>query len=130
MGIFSKIKNIFKKQEEINNKIELDNKVTNEELKEVVETNKYVEGLSKSRDEFVNKLSILGIKYTKINDSFYDELEEILISADIGVNTVMDFVDKEALGNTYCENKDGKFTDYGLIFLTSDLVFDKEEEFE
>ena len=65
-----------------------------EEKKEIVETEKYVEGLSKSRDSFVSKLSILGIKYTKISDDFYDELEEILITADIGVNTVMDFVDR------------------------------------
>ena len=39
-------------------------------------------------------MSILGIKYTKISDEFYDELEEILITADIGVNTVIDFVDR------------------------------------
>ncbi|MBQ4263848.1 MAG: signal recognition particle-docking protein FtsY [Bacilli bacterium] len=79
MGIFSKVKSFFVKNKD-------------EEIK--VETNKYVDGLSKTRDEFVNKLSILGIKYTKISDEFYDELEEILITADIGVNTVMDFVDK------------------------------------
>ena len=89
MGFFSKIKNIFNKQEEL--KETLDNNI---EKEEVAETEKYVEGLSKSRDNFVNKLSILGIKYTKISDDFYDELEEILIGADIGVNTVMDFVDR------------------------------------
>lgn len=37
---------------------------------------------------------MLGIKYTKINDEYFDELENILIMADIGVNTVMDFMDK------------------------------------
>ena len=97
MGLFSKIKNIFNKQEEIKEKIseeKIDNKEVNEELKDIKETEKYVEGLTKSRDNFVSKLSLLGIKYTKINDEFYDELEEILITADIGVNTVMDFVDR------------------------------------
>ena len=91
MGLFSKIKNIFNKQEEVkDNKVEL-----TEDVKEKLEdTNKYVEGLSKSRNNFVNKLSVLGIKYTKISDEFYDELEEILITADIGVNTVMDFIDR------------------------------------
>ncbi len=77
-------KSFFKKKE----------KLTKEEKKEIVETEKYVEGLSKSRDNFVSKLSVLGIKYTKVTDDFYDELEEILITADIGVNTVMDFVDR------------------------------------
>ena len=91
MGLFSKIKNIFKKEEEIKEKKEI---VSEEEKVEIEDTNKYVEGLSKSRDNFVNKLSVLGIKYTKISDEFYDELEEILITADVGVNTVMDFVDR------------------------------------
>ncbi len=96
MGFFSKIKEVFRKKEEIKEEIE-DNKnivISEEEKEEVIETDKYVEGLSKSRDNFVSKLSILGIKYTKISDDFYDELEEILITADIGVNTVMDFVDR------------------------------------
>ena len=95
MGFFSKIKEAFSKKEE---KIEVlkeeKTKLTEEEKEEVIETEKYVDGLSKSRDNFVSKLSILGIKYTKISDDFYDELEEILITADIGVNTVMNFVDR------------------------------------
>lgn len=37
---------------------------------------------------------MLGIKYTKIDDEYFDELENILIMADIGVNTVMDFMDR------------------------------------
>ena len=95
MGLFSKLKSVFSKQEEV--KESLDNneiKVTKEQKEELKETEKYVDVLSKSRDNFVNKLSILGIKYTKISEDFYDELEEILITADIGVNTVMDFVNR------------------------------------
>ena len=79
MGLFSNVKKLFGR---------------GSDKEEKKEANKYVKGLEKTRDEFVNKLSILGIKYTKISDEFYDELEEILITADIGVNTVMDFVDK------------------------------------
>lgn len=89
MGLFSKIKNAFIKQEE-----KEDKKLTKIEKEEKIETEKYVSGLSKSRDNFVNKLSLLGIKYTKINDEFYDELEEILITADVGINTVMSFTDR------------------------------------
>lgn len=96
MGLFSKIKSIFSKQEEVKEQIEEKEevKVSEEEKEEIEDTTKYVDGLSKSRDNFVNKLSVLGIKYTKISDDFYDELEEILITADVGVNTVMDFVDR------------------------------------
>ena len=101
MGLFSKIKNIFSKQEEKIEEIKEENKHIEdissnevEDIEEIRETTKYVSGLTKTRDNFVNKLSILGIKYTKINDDFYDELEEILITADVGVNTVMDFIDR------------------------------------
>lgn len=89
MGLFSKIKNAFIKQEE-----KEDKKLTEIEKEEKIETEKYISGLSKSRDNFVNKLSLLGIKYTKINDEFYDELEEILITADVGINTVMSFTER------------------------------------
>ena len=64
------------------------------EVKKDETVKKYDEGLEKSRNEFVSKLSMLGIKYTKINDEYFDELENILIMADIGVNTVMDFMDR------------------------------------
>ncbi len=82
MGLFSKIKNIFNKKEEI------------KESKEVEEIKTYEKGLEKTKKEFVNKLNILGIKYTKINDYFFDELEELLIMSDISVETVMFMIDK------------------------------------
>ena len=50
--------------------------------------------MEKTRDEFVSKLSLLGIKYTKINEEYFEELEQLLIMADIGVNTVMDFMER------------------------------------
>lgn len=80
MGLFNKLKNIFsnKKEEE----------KTNEEVK------KYDEGLEKTRTEFVSKLNMLGIKYTKVNEEYFEELENVLIMADIGVKTVMDFIER------------------------------------
>ncbi len=77
MGLFDKFKSVFKKKEE---------------HKEDIES--YEKGLEKTRKEFVNELSILGHKYTKVSDEYFDELESILIMADIGVNTVMDFIDR------------------------------------
>lgn len=82
MGLFAKLKNIVNKKEEINDVSE----------KEIVEN--YDAGLKKTRDEFVSKLNILGIKYTKVSEEYFEELESILIMADIGVNTVMKFMDK------------------------------------
>ena len=54
----------------------------------------YEKGLTKSRKGFVSNLISLTSRYSKINDDYFDELEEILIMADIGVNTVMKFMDR------------------------------------
>ena len=54
----------------------------------------YEKGLSKSRQGFVSRLASLTNKYAKVTEEYFDELEEILIMADIGVNTVMDFIDR------------------------------------
>ena len=75
MGLFNKFKEIFKKEDKKD--IEL-----------------YDKGLEKTRKEFVSNLNFLGHKYTKVNDEYFDELESILIKADIGVNTTYKFLDK------------------------------------
>ena len=58
------------------------------------EIKKYEDGLAKTRDDFVNKLNFLGIKYTKIDDALFEELEEILIMSDIGVMTAINLTEK------------------------------------
>ena len=63
-----------------------------EEEKKAVKV--YEKGLSKSREGFVSKLANLTNKYAKVTEEYFEELEEILIMADIGVNTVMDFMDR------------------------------------
>ena len=69
--------------------------VEKKENKKVVEEVKvYEKGLTKSRENFVSKLINLTNKYNKITEDYFEELEEILIMADIGVNTVMDFMDR------------------------------------
>lgn len=56
-------------------------------------TNKFKDGLEKTRKGLVEKVSDLVIRRKKIDEEFYEELEEILIGADVGVNTVMDLID-------------------------------------
>ena len=77
MGLFDKFKKVFSKKEENKEDVKI-----------------YEKGLEKTRKEFVNELNILGHKYTKVSDEYFDELESILIMADIGVNTVMTFLDR------------------------------------
>ena len=43
-------------------------------------------GLKKTRESFAAKLNDV-FKFSKIDDDLYDELEEILVTADVGVNT-------------------------------------------
>ena len=130
MGLFSKIKNMFKhvdeekeeikeeneidveedtlneeeqKVEEITSledeqteeKKEIEEKPSKEETKNEKESVKvYEKGLTKTRDNFVSRLINLTNKSKKITDEYFDELEEILIMADIGIDTVMSFMDR------------------------------------
>ena len=48
----------------------------------------YDKGLEKTRKEFVSELSLLGKRYTKVTEDYYEELESLLIKADIGVKTI------------------------------------------
>jgi len=56
-------------------------------------TQKFTQGLAKTRDLLVEKVEDLVRRYKKIDDDFFDELEEILITSDVGVNTVMQLID-------------------------------------
>ncbi|MCS7459504.1 signal recognition particle-docking protein FtsY [Paenibacillus doosanensis] len=56
-------------------------------------TNKFKEGLAKTRDVFVDRVEDLFSRRKKIDEDFYEELEEILIGADVGVNTVMKLIE-------------------------------------
>lgn len=90
MGLFNKIKNIFKTENIEKNVSDIPEKVENK--KKSVEV--YEKGLTKSREGFVSRLASLTNKYKKATDEYFDELEEILIMADIGVNTVTNFIEK------------------------------------
>jgi fused signal recognition particle receptor len=57
-------------------------------------TAKFVDGLSKTRSSFVEKIEDLFVRTKKIDEAFYEELEEILIGADVGVTTVMNIIDE------------------------------------
>jgi fused signal recognition particle receptor len=57
-------------------------------------TSKFKEGLAKTRDAFVDRVDDLFSRRKKIDEDFYEELEEILIGADVGVNTVMKLIDE------------------------------------
>ena len=55
---------------------------------------KLISGLSKTRDNIVSGVESIFTGFSHIDDDFYEELEEILIMGDIGVNTTMEIIDK------------------------------------
>ena len=81
-------------EEELESEEEIEEEVEPLTKEEKEEVKIYDKGLSKSRGGFVSRLQDLTHKYSKINGDYFDELEEILIMADVGVNTVMELIDK------------------------------------
>ena len=76
MGLFDKFKKIFSSKEE----------------KQDIEA--FEKGLEKTRGNVSSKLNMLSKKHKKLDDAYFDDLEEILIEADIGVNTVENLLEK------------------------------------
>ena len=71
---------------------------TNESIDDDVEATgffaKIKKGLTKTRNQFSQGLTNLFTRNVKIDDDLYDELEEILISADIGMTSTLEIVDE------------------------------------
>ncbi|MCI9084252.1 MAG: signal recognition particle-docking protein FtsY [Bacilli bacterium] len=112
MGMFDKFKNLFKKEE-----------------KEEIEV--YDKGLEKTRNNFLNSIVTLNKKHTKIDEEYFEELEEILIMADIGVNTVMNMIDrlktrvkKENIVNSE-DLKEIIVDEMFIIYVNNDILVDK-----
>src|SRR5690625_2600108 len=74
MSFFNKLKSKFVKQEE--------------------ETESYKEGMKKTRQSFTEKINDIIARYRQVDEEFFEELEEVLIMADVGVMTVMDLIDE------------------------------------
>ncbi len=72
MGLFDKISNIFSKEK----KEDLD------------------KGLEKTKQSFFSKLSRAVVGKSTVDDEVLDNLEEILIASDVGVNTTLKVIDK------------------------------------
>ena len=52
-----------------------------------------VEGLTKTRDNIVSGIDSVFHGFSKIDDEFYEELEEILIMGDLGVKATESILD-------------------------------------
>ena len=86
---------------------------------------KILGALKKTRDNISGKLNALFSK-NKIGDEFYDELEEILNSADISVATAMDIVEQIRAEAKTEKLKDKEF----IVDLLKDVIEDTLSEAE
>lgn len=55
---------------------------------------KFEQGLKKSRDKFQQDINALMSRYRTVDEDFFEALEEVLISADVGFNTVMELTEE------------------------------------
>ncbi len=78
MGLFDKIKKAFTGEEKI-------------EPTEVTE--KYEKGLEKTRKTFSQRMNELFANFRTVDEDFFDELEEVLIGADVGFESTMEITD-------------------------------------
>lgn len=91
--------------------IEEKNKDSEEEIVEVIEESqkkvnlfeRLKQGLTKAKQGITDKIDDVLKSYTKVDEELLEELEEILITADVGVNTTMDIIDN--LRDKIKENK-------------------------
>ena len=74
MGLISFLKNKFKKKDEA--------------------VNTYSQGMEKSRQNFSNKLTNLSLRYKTVNQEYFEELEQILIESDVGINLTLKIIDE------------------------------------
>ena len=89
---------------------EVDEYIKEENIEVVEEPQKKVnlferlkQGLTKAKQGITDKIDDVLKSYTKVDEEILEELEEILITADVGVNTTMDIIDK--LRDKIKENK-------------------------
>lgn len=85
--------------------------------KSVKQKEKYIAGLDKARSTFSDKLNSLVARYRSVDDDYFDELEQILIEADVGVHEVI-----EIINATKSQVKLEKIVDPQTI---NDIVIDK-----
>lgn len=91
--------------------IEEKDKDSEEEIVEVIEESqkkvnlfeRLKQGLTKAKQGITDKIDDVLKSYTKVDEELLEELEEILITADVGVNTTMDIIDN--LRDKIKENK-------------------------
>ncbi|MGX7092652.1 signal recognition particle-docking protein FtsY [Hutsoniella sourekii] len=86
MGIFDRIRRAFTGEDEV-----VKGELQEKEDQIVFET--YDKGMEKTRQSFTERVSQLFTGFTEVDEEFYEDLEELLISADVGFNMTLALTD-------------------------------------
>ncbi|MFC3040302.1 signal recognition particle-docking protein FtsY [Virgibacillus xinjiangensis] len=89
---------------------------------------KYKEGMKKTRNSFTGKINDLIARYRKVDEEFFEELEEVLISADVGVTTVMDLIEELEMEVKRQNIKDTKNMKDVISEKLVEIYYEEEEE--
>lgn len=90
MGLFSFLKSKFGKKKEAEN----------------TSLDTYSKGMEKSRKNFASKLDELSKRYKSVNEEYFEELEQILIESDVGVELSLNLIE-----NLLNKSKEEKISD-------------------
>jgi fused signal recognition particle receptor len=63
-------------------------------VKKVNFFDKLKDGLTKTRNNMSEKIEGILNSYKKVDEELFDELEEVLVTADVGANTTMEIIDR------------------------------------
>ncbi len=83
--------NVIKKQEKLDKKLEQQKLKERKKQKKI---DKYVAGLSKTGSSFSRRLKELQVRHNKIDEAYFEDLEEVLIMADISMGFINDIIDE------------------------------------
>ncbi|CAM3189520.1 signal recognition particle-docking protein FtsY [Sporolactobacillus spathodeae] len=91
-------------------------------------TEKFRTGMARTRNSFSEKMNNLVKRYRKVDEEFFEELEDILIESDVGVTTVMDLVEKLKDEARTRNIKDSQQLKDVIVEVLSDFLAKSKEE--
>lgn len=95
MGLINFLKQKFSRNKDDKEKKQIDSQETY--IEEKSSEDKYVAGLDKSRIGFTERLKKLANSNKVVNQEYFDELERILIEADVGVSLSLELIKETAM---------------------------------
>jgi len=110
---------------EIEKATEQTTEVKNEENKEEKRSSLFdrlKQGLTKAKQGITDKIDTVLKSYTKVDEELLEDLEEVLITADVGVNTTMEIIEKLRLAIKSKGITDPQDIRYELQLIVEDIL--------